>query len=136
MKLRLLIFFLITSLISCSQTDKYVGEYIFNQNSGAVQQGIMALNGIYFASFSVGEFAVRASVTQEAYSVKMQEACQIDINCIYMLLFFLISVFTNCSFSAIPAMSALSTSPLLFALPLMFAITSLLHLRVQHPQNP
>ncbi len=44
MKLRLLIFFLITSLISCSQTDKYVGEYIFNQNSGIKQRYKLILN--------------------------------------------------------------------------------------------
>lgn len=44
MKLRLLIFFLLTSLTSCSQTDKYVGEYIFNNSSGIKQRYKLTLN--------------------------------------------------------------------------------------------
>lgn len=38
MILRLLIFFLFISLTSCSQTDKYVGEYIFNNNNSGIKQ--------------------------------------------------------------------------------------------------
>ncbi|MEO2050251.1 MAG: hypothetical protein ABGX00_00690 [Allomuricauda sp.] len=44
MKLRLLIFFLITSQISCSQTDKYVGEYVNNDGSGVKQRYKLTLN--------------------------------------------------------------------------------------------
>tara|TARA_Y100001933_G_scaffold263896_1_gene327221 strand:+ start:178 stop:579 length:402 start_codon:yes stop_codon:yes gene_type:complete len=44
MKLRLLIFFLITSLTSFSQTDKYVGEYISNNSSGIKQRYKLTLN--------------------------------------------------------------------------------------------
>ncbi len=44
MKLRLLIFFLITSQISLSQTDKYVGEYVKNYGSGIKQRYKLTLN--------------------------------------------------------------------------------------------